>query len=266
MKRSLVAVLVMAISVLVGPLARAQTQPAFGDKGQFILGADRLMPLFAYSQFSRDEPAPGGTTGASHSGDNTTLGLFYGSTLDLNNQGDNATDFPSSAFFTVPRVGLDYAVAPDITIGTDLVLFFTLGGGHSTQTTFANGTSMTSEQVSQSLTVFGLTPRVGYIMKLTDSFSLWLRGGLSFYNGTLSTSGPTGTLVTDSQYQFALDLEPQIVYTPIPHVGFTAALDGDFSPSFLGSYTHHDLQANQSVIKSSEVVFVGITLGMIAYF
>lgn len=266
MKRSLVAIASMTSAMLAAPLAQAQAQaPQFGDKGQFIIGGDRLMPLLAYSQFSRDEASPGGTT-TSHSGDNTTLGLFYGSTLDLNNQGDVGTDFPSSAFFTVPRVGLDYVLAPNVTIGGDVVVFFTLGGGHQTQTNFQNGTSMLSEQGSQSMTVFGIAPRAGYIMKLSDSFSLWLRGGVSFYNGTLRTSGNAGTLESDSQHQFVIDLEPQLVYTPIPHVGFTAALDGDFSPSFLGGYTHQDVEINESVSKSSEVVFIGATLGMIAYF
>ena len=87
MTRSLIAVAVMASTLLAGPLARAQAVEHFGDKGEFILDADRLMPLLAYSHFSRGLPAPGGATGASQSGDNTTLGLFYGSTLDLNNNG-----------------------------------------------------------------------------------------------------------------------------------------------------------------------------------
>jgi hypothetical protein len=264
MKRSFVAIALIAGSMLAAPLARAQAQP-FGDKGEFIIGGDRLLPLLTYSQFSRDEPAAGGTS-SSHSGDNTTLGLFYGSTLDLNNQGDVGTDFPSSAFFAVPRAGLDYVIAPNVTIGGDVVVFFTLGGGHQTQTNFQNGTSMTGGQESQSMTVFGIAPRAGYIMRLSQSFSLWLRGGISFYNGTLKTSGNAGTLENDSQYQFAIDLEPQLVYTPIPHVGFTAALNGDFSPSFLGGYTHQEVQINESVSKSSEVVFIGATLGMIAYF
>jgi hypothetical protein len=264
MKRSLVAIALMASATLAAPLARAQAQQ-FGDKGEFIIGGDRLMPFLTYSQFSRDEPAAGGTS-ASHSGDNTTLGFFYGSTLDLNNQGDVGTDFPSSAFFAVPRLGLDYVVAPNVTIGGDVIVFATLGGGNQTQVNFQNGTSMTSQQGSQSMTVFGIAPRGGYIMKLTQSFSLWLRGGISFYNGTLKTSGNAGTVENDSQHQFAIDLEPQLVYTPIPHVGFTAALNADFSPSFLGGYTHQDVEINESVSKSSEVVFMGATLGMIAYF
>ncbi len=268
MMRSLIAIAVVASGLLAGSMARAQAQQQFGDKGEFIIGGDRLMPLLAYSHFSRSVPPPGGTTDASEGGDNTTLGLFYGSTLDLNNHGDVDTDFPSSAFFAVPRVGLDYVIAPNITIGGDVVVFFTLGGGRSTQTDFANGTSMTSQQESQSLTVFGIAPRAGYIMKLTDAFSLWLRGGLSFYNGTLKTSGPGGaTQTNDSQYQFALDLEPQLVYTPIPHVGFTAALDADLAPSFLGGYSHQDVQLNNTTIHgSADVVYIAATLGMLVYF
>jgi hypothetical protein len=265
MKRFFVAVAVVASVVFVGPFARAQPQQQFGEKGEFILDADRLMPLLTYAHFSRDLPPPGGTTGASHSGDNTTLGLFYGSTLDLNAEGGG--DFPSSAFFAVPRLGFDYVFTANMTIGADLVVFGTLGGGQSTETTFANGTAMTSQQTSQSLALFGLAPRFGYIMKLTDGFSLWLRGGLSFYYGTLKTSGAAGNaLSNDSEEHVALDLEPQLVYTPIPHVGFTAAVNADLSPSFAGGYTHTDNLLNVSVSKSSDVVFLGITLGLVAYF
>jgi hypothetical protein len=266
MTRSLIAIAVAASTALTGSTALAQTQQEFGDKGEFIIGGDRLMPLLAYSHFSRSIPPPGGTTDASQSGDNTTLGLFYGSTLDINNNGDVGTDFPSSAFFAVPRVGLDYVIAPNITIGGEVVVFFTLGGGRSTQTDFANGTSMTSQQESQSLTVFGLAPRAGYIMKLTAAFSLWLRGGLSFYNGTLSTAGAGGATQNDSQHQFALDLEPQLVYTPIPHVGFTAGIDCDLAPSFLGGYSHQDVQVNTTTNGSADVVYLATSLGMVAYF
>jgi hypothetical protein len=266
MTRSLIAVAVMASTLLAGPLARAQALEHFGDKGEFIIDADRLMPLLAYSHFSRSLPTPGGATGASQSGDNTTLGLFYGSTLDLNNNGNDVTDFPSSAFFAVPRIGLDYVIAPNFTIGGDLVVFFTLGGGRSTQTDLGNGTSVSSAQQSQSLTLFGIAPRAGYIVKLSDSFSLWLRGGLSFYNGTVTTGVSTGTTQTDSQHQLALDLEPQVVFTPIPHLGFTAALNADFAPSFLGGYSHQDVQVGTTINGTADVVYVAATLGMIAYF
>jgi hypothetical protein len=246
--------------------AQAATQ-AFGDKGEFIIGADRLMPLLSYSHFSRSVPPPGGATDASYSGDNTTLGLFFGSTLDLNNHGDAQTDFPGNSFFSVPRVGLDYVIAPNITIGGDFIVFFTLGGGRSTQEDFANGTSMTSQQENRSLTAFGVAPRGGYIMKLSDLFSVWLRGGLSFYTGTMKTGTPqAGTTQSDTQQQLAIDLEPQFVFTPVPHIGFTAALNIDLAPSFLGSYSHEDLQLNRTTTGSSDVVYVGATLGMIAYF
>jgi hypothetical protein len=267
MKRSLFAIALMASAMLVASHARAQAQQAFGDRGEFIIGADRLMPLLAYSHFSRSVPPPGGAVDASYSGDNTTLGLFFGSALDLNNQGDGQTDFPSSSFFNVPRVGLDYVIAPNITIGGDVVVFFTLGGGRSTQSEFANGTGMTSQQENRSLTVFGVAPRGGYIMKLSDLFSVWFRGGPSFYTGTMKTGSPqTGTTQSDTQQQFAIDLEPQFVFTPIPHIGFTAALDVDLAPSFLGNYSHQDLQVGTTTTGSADVVYVGATLGMIAYF
>jgi hypothetical protein len=247
--------------------ALAQGKTDFGEQGQFIVGADRLMPFFTYSHFSRSEPPGGGATDASQSGDNTTLGFFYGSTLDLNNNGNVQSDFPSSAFFTVPRVGLDYTFLPNVTVGGDVIVFFTLGGGRSNESTFANGSSMTSAQESRTLTLFGIAPRVGYVMHLTDTVHAWLRGGPSFYNGTMNTNtGGGATLVHDSQHNVALDLEPQLVWTPFPHVGFTGALDVDLGPSFLGGYSHQDVQIGNTTSGSADLVFLGLTLGMLAYF
>ena len=103
-------------------------------------------------------------------------------------------------------------------------------------------------------------------MKLSDLFSVWLRGGPSFYTGTLKTGTPqAGTTQSDTQQQFAIDLEPQIVFTPIQHLGFTAALNIDIAPSFLGNYSHQDSVLGTTT-GTADVVYAGVTLGMIAYF
>src|SRR5579872_2814211 len=89
--------------LLAAPIAQAQTKQHFGDRGEFILSADRLVPLVGWSAVSRNLMAGEFNNAQYQSGSLTTtqtsLSLLYG------------TAFPQQVFYTVPRVGLDYVVA-----------------------------------------------------------------------------------------------------------------------------------------------------------
>ncbi len=49
MKRTLTATGAALAVLLAAPLANAQTKGGFGEKGQFIISADRLVPVFSYT-------------------------------------------------------------------------------------------------------------------------------------------------------------------------------------------------------------------------
>jgi hypothetical protein len=70
--------------------------------------------------------------------------------------------------------------------------------------------------------------------------------------------------VTTSTNQFALDLDPQFVVTPIPHLGFTLGLTADLP--IAGGHSTDDGTSGVSVSKSSSVLFFGLTAGMLGYF
>jgi hypothetical protein len=246
MVRTLTTVSTALLVLLATNVASAQAQ-SFGEKGQFILGADRLVPLLSYSQTWTGHLGnlPPGESGETTTTSQTAFSFFWGSTS------------PQETFFTVPRIGFDYVLAPHFTIGGEAVLYITAGASSSLEQDRTAGGSVTTVGATTTRTIFGIAPRAGYLLRLTDLFSLWLRGGFSFY-----TDGDKRTLgnnPSSGANQFALDFEPQLVITPLPHVGFTLGPTLDV-PLF------GQIWADPNESASSATLFFGITGGMVAYF
>ncbi len=277
MKRTLTAVGASLVALTAAPAAMAQAKGEFGQQGQFIIGADRLLSFLGYSHYSYDLPT-GGLTKNNLSFSEWSMSFFYGSNPVASNvpafggpgnigAGAALGAYGTNLAFTVPRVGLDYVVVPNVTIGGDIILYFTLGGNTSTEQDTQGGTTTTTSDGNPGITLFGIAPRGGYILGLNDMFSLWLRGGFSYYTWTAKQTTNNGnTTVTAGQNQPAIDLEPQIVFTPIPHVGFTAGLTMDIP--FAGGWSNSVEQGGttQSNSGGASILYFGLTMGMLAYF
>jgi hypothetical protein len=235
---------------LAAPAAHAEKK--FGDQGEFIIGANRVMTFFSYSHWSQDFPPPPGANKLTSSGDQSSISFLYGSSADQH-------DF----FYTVPRLGFDYVIVPNVTIGGEVIAFFTLGSSSSTETQLNTGSATHDPGAAPSTTIFGIAPRGGYILQMSELFSFWLRGGFSYNTGTVKLVRNGQTLGSETTNQWALDLDPQLVVTPFPHVGFTAGVVADIP--FGGS---HETQAanGTSISAFSSVFHLGVTLGMLAYF
>ena len=254
MMRRLTAVVAGVGVLLTASVASAQARGDFGEKRQIILSADRLFPLISYTHTSSEafSPLPNGVSKSFSTNDSSAISLLWGSTT------------PTS-FFTVPRLGFDYVVVPNVTVGGDLVIAFTLGGHSNNETDFNNGTMMSTRQDNPSSFLFGVAPRGGYILRLTDLFALWLRGGLSYYV-TSSKTTVGNTTNTNTVNQFALDLDPQFVITPVPHVGLTLGLTADIP--LTGGHSQEVDVNNGSTTNSagSSIFFFGVTAGLLCYF
>lgn len=270
MVRRLTAVAAGVGVMLVGSLAQAQTKSTLGDPGEFIFSADRLMPVLGYSNESTTQAGqlPPGVNKISSSESQSSLGFFWGGSpgyvVPLG--GTNAT-LPN--VFTVPRLGFDYTVIPNLTVGGEIVVYFTLGGTQSTETDNNSGGKQTVSVSEPKSTIFGIAPRVGYILHLTDLLHIWLRGGLSFYTTSVKqTVENNNNQVTTSfnAHQPAFDLDPQLVITPIPHFGFTVGLTADIP--FAGGYSINVDQPNSttSVSAGQSLVFIGLTGGLVGWF
>jgi hypothetical protein len=170
--------------------ASAQQARGFGDKGELILSADRLVPVFSHATESVTPP-PGPRTTTTRSSSSLLFGRDVG--------------FGSRNPHTIPRVGVDYTVIDRLTLGGAAALAFTVDGG------------------PESTTAFGLAPRVGYILPVTSVIGFWFRGGFAYYSVRTreqQVGGDTDhTVVSNST--FSLDLDPQLVVVPYQHFFFT---------------------------------------------
>jgi hypothetical protein len=269
MVRRLTAVAVGVGVWLSGSLAHAQARGSFfGDQGEFIFSADRLVPVLGYSRIAQNETGPlaNNVTRVTDSEDASSLGFFWGGSPGFAAAPLNAT-LPN--VFTIPRVGFDYTVIPNLTVGGDLVLFFTLGGNQSKETDDNAGGKTTASVNEPKSTIFGIAPRVGYILRFTSLLSVWLRGGFSYYTATVTQTLENANVQTTTSVnvdQLALDLDPQLVITPIPHFGFTVGLTGDIPLTGGHSLTTRTPTNTTSLSASSSLLFVGMTGGLVGWF
>ena len=148
--------------------ASAQEANGLGEKGELIVTADRLMPLFSYSSQTVTATQNGTDTKTSDSG--ASIALLFGSD----------TSIPINPH-TVPRLAFDYSVINHLTVGGAVVVGFGLGGSHKVETN--NGsTTNSSKNDADKTTVFGIAPRVGYVLPLGQTFGFWPRAGFAFYS------------------------------------------------------------------------------------
>jgi hypothetical protein len=228
--RTLCAALAGFGALLTAPLASADE---FGDKGQLIFSADRLVPFLGYSQSKLTDNGtnPAAVTTVSSS----QISLLWGSTSVSGDLG--AAPGPSGATattsaYTVPRLGFDYVLLPHLTVGGNVVFFTTVGSNSNFCADSANCVS----QGNGTGDVVGIAPRAGYVLGLSGMLSLWLRGGFHYYHEHVAV--PTGVCNSSNNYSAelgGLDLEPQLVISPISHFAFVAGPIFDWG--FAGSYS-----------------------------
>jgi hypothetical protein len=210
MKRRFVVGAAAAIAALAwSGQAGAQDAKGFGEKGQLILSADRLFPLFSYTSFSTTETDNNVTTTQTDKG--SSFVLLLGAEPGV------------SSIHTVPRVAVDFTVIKGLTVGGSVVLAFGLGGSSNTETN-TGGQSVSRSTDAPSRTIIGIGPRVGYILPLGDIIAIWPRGGFSFYSVSekQTTTQQNGGDVVDknSDTIFSLDIDPQLAIVPIQHFFF----------------------------------------------
>jgi hypothetical protein len=100
---------------------------------------------------------------------------------------------------------VDYFAARHLSIGGALLFSYQTTGGASP---FHDIT-------------YGIAPRIGYDIPLSDHFSLWPKAS-AFFTRTHSTIGGTLEPATDDQSNVAVELFAPVLYHPAPHffVGF----------------------------------------------
>jgi hypothetical protein len=134
-----------------------ETRAAHPLTGQFLLSIDRLTWVGGWSLSHTDEQgisiSESGTGAALVGGGNST-----GASVPLNP-------------YTVPRLSVDLRVSPSTTVGLGLA-GLTTSGSIDAEKGLASA-SMDGE----SRALIALTPRVGYLMRVTDALMFWGRAG-----------------------------------------------------------------------------------------
>ncbi len=178
-------------ALLVGASSGSAASGLAGQ-GQFILGADRLIPLIAYSANSA------GSGSSSSTEKIASISLFGNAGL-------------IQTIYNIPRLGLDYAITDSFTIGGDLFAFITLSSSLSSSSGSSDETK---------ITIIGVSPRAGYLVPLSTSAWFWPRVGFTF--DLLTTSPPSSSGGNSSTLsQFAAVVEPLFVFSPVQHVGIS---------------------------------------------
>jgi hypothetical protein len=220
------------------------------DKGNVVIGAERMFGITVSSLESKS--SVGGDTVTSTQS-HTSVGLLWSYPFTIH---------------SVPRVGLDYLVAPNLSLG--------LGGGFfrvgSVRKTEAGGTAV--EKDGPTSTAWIVAPRVGYVLDLGGATALWLRGGLSFYGSTNEADESSGSNRRTSKLTMsgsALALEPSFVWTPAPHFGLYGglALDAPLGGKNRSETTTTTGVGSVSNTTTSESDYAqssyGVTFGVLGY-
>lgn len=216
----------------------------FGEKGQVIFSADRLVPVFAYTSTT--------TTTRTFLGN----GSVVSETESTVSQTTSAALFAFSNFTIVntPRMSIDYAVIDHLTIGGSALLWFTPGSRIEQNGVVVDGTRTTA---------FGIAPRVGYDIPLGRHFSFWPRGGMTIVHVNEATrvgNNNVFTEVSDSATPIWLNLEPMFVIHPTEHFGIPLGPVVDIP--LAGTYTREN---NGRVERQVKPFHVGITVGILGW-
>jgi hypothetical protein len=215
MKRVLVSAAAAAFALAISTTASAQDAKGMGSKGNMFITADRLVPFFSYTSTS--------VTATNNNTTTTTTTKGSSLVLLLGTEGQPAVN----SIHTIPRAAVDFTVIDRLTVGGAVVLGFGLGGSTSTEVK-QGGNTTTNSNDSPTTTIFGIVPRVGYILPLGDVLAFWPRGGFGFYTArtkqVTNNGGPGGGTVTDTDSAtiFSLDLDPQLAIIPVEHFYFSA--------------------------------------------
>jgi hypothetical protein len=174
--------------MLGGGAAYAQT-PGFGSSGTMAFSGERL---FAFYKSNVSYEAPNG-----NEDDWSQSGIGFG-------WGGVGFQYP----FNVPRLGFDYFVIDQLSIGGAL--------GYASVDDEDGGPAGDYE-------AFILAPRVGYFVGFGDVFGIWPRGGFTYHS--LDPDGDN-----NDQSGLALTLEAMFTIAPAEHFAFLAGptFDMDF--------------------------------------
>jgi len=165
-------------------------------------------------------------------------------------------------FYNLPRLAFDWLPIRSLTLGGAVWLYTQLSASDSTSPPSGPSTSVDQPKA----TYWGFAPRIGYVIPLSETISLWPRAGVEYHDvSSSSVNGREGPSVT----QWAAELEAMLVIFPWSHFGFTVGATADIpitgkstSPQQAGTGV-----AGAATTKIDQAMLqVGASAGMLGHF
>jgi hypothetical protein len=234
---------VLLLGLLLAPATASAANPGV-DHGRMMISAERLFGL-SFSHTSVDNG------NGSNDRDVTHFGLVVSPNTAVGN------------IYTTPRLAFDIAVIDGLTVGGSLGVSVTGVSDSST-------TGGTSAEVSRpTLTTVLIAPRAGYVLGFTRVVGLWLRGGLTYFNGSAHSDATvlgTNATRTDTLWGLGLDLEPTLLVSPFEHFSFTAGLVLDLPLAGKQSVERTAGNVTTTTSTDASVRNIGVVAGMVISF
>lgn len=168
--------------------------------------------------------------------------------------------------YNTPLLGLHYAVIPALTVGASLGLTRV----SSKTTTETNGPKTEDEDDPKTGILFA--PRVGYIFGFSNSFFLWARGGITYFqssSGGESKEANVTTKTEKSNSALAFSLDPMFVVTPVNRFGFMFGPVLDFGISGKDktetTTTTNSTTTTETKENDSKITNFGLQIGIVGY-
>ena len=187
----------VVVASLAVPAVAHAAGPAFGGAGQLVVSDDQ--PLgggIVSSSSALGQPTPPSSL--------STVSFQFGA---LSNNGGSGTEFAVAP-------AADYFVIPNLSVGGN-ILFELLSPAHGSGT----GTSYT---------LFGIAPRVGYNIPLTDMISIWPKVYFSYITGSASNNGGSANAA-------AIGIFAPVMFVPATH--FVLGIGPNFSTQLSSNST-----------------------------
>ncbi len=248
-------------------LARAASAQEAGagmhQSGGFILSAERLFGLSFWSFHAQRDPGPvPGSTGLDTTTSGTSFSLLFGSNLGSTSTsagGSFGGTLPSP--YMTPRLAFDFLPIESLTIGGSIG-FLTSSG----ETESLNN----APRDTATITVFTLTPRVGYVIPITDGIYFWPRLGVTYFSWNATTNPPPAVPPAPQQPEvsttlsgFAIDIEPAFVFALVPHFGISLTPVADIP--LAGSLSQDPADPNEPDTRV-KIRNIGATAGILGFF
>jgi opacity protein-like surface antigen len=276
MRTKLVALAGLALMLTVSSASAADDR--FGSGHQLAISVDRLFGFYGYSSSAAWTPAPQPNqpppTEWQDSQSGTLINFLWGNGNTGVAIGDSAGTLGVNPFI-MPRLAFDYMLIDHLSVGGSFG--YTSTGGTNKAETRPVGTPATEPEKLPDTSAWAFAPRVGFAYMFNDFIGIWPRLGVTYSHlqaeWTQTNNNQLQDRYTWKGWLFDLDIEAQVVLSPVQHFAFTIGPIVDMGLAGKGtvSISEAPRTGNQQHMapvpdRTIKMTTYGLTAGLLGYF